>query len=75
VHFVSFTGKASYDIQGGTALVDTWFRESLDMGIKYLTFDQLRNSNGPGDQKWYTAFKENFIEYRLSFPKAYFKIF
>ncbi len=43
VHFVSFTGKASYDIQGGTALVDTWFRESAAMGIKYLTFDQLRN--------------------------------
>lgn len=75
VHFVAFTGKDAYDIQGGTALIDTWFRESLEKWIKYITFDQLRNKWGPSDQKWYTEFKENFIEYRLSFPKAYFKIF
>jgi len=75
VHFVAFTGRDAYDIQGGTALIDTWFRESLENWIKYITFDQLRNKWGPGDQKGYTEFKENFIEYRLSFPKAYFKVF
>jgi len=74
-HFVAFTGKKAYDIQGGTALIDTWFRESLEQWIKYITFDQLRNKWGPSDQKWYTEFKENFIEYRLSFPRAYFKVF
>lgn len=74
-HFVAFTGKKAYPIQWGTALIDTWFRESQDKGIKYITFDQLRNKWGPSDQKWYTEFKENFIEYRLSFPKAYFKMF
>ncbi len=50
-HFVAFTGKESYPIQGGTALIDEWFRESLEMGIKYITFDQLRNPHGPSDQK------------------------
>lgn len=75
VHFVAFTSKDAYQSQAGTGLIDTWFRESLEKGIKYITFDQLRNPHGPGDQKGYTAFKENFIEYRLSFPKAYFRIF
>lgn len=75
VHFVAFTGKDSYAIQWGTALIDTWFKESLEMGIKYITFDQLRNPHGPRDQRWYTEFKENFVEHHLSFPRAYFKIF
>ncbi|MBC7503687.1 GNAT family N-acetyltransferase [Candidatus Gracilibacteria bacterium] len=75
VHFVAFTDTASYPIQGGTALIDEWFRSSAEKGIKYITFDQLRNPHGPSDQRGYTEFKENFVEHRLSFPKAYFKIF
>lgn len=75
VHFVAFTSREAYPIQAGTGLIDTWFQESLDRGIEYLTFDQLRNPHGPKDQRGYTEFKENFIEHRLSFPKAYFQIF
>ncbi len=75
VHLVAFTWKKAYDIQGWTWLIDEWFRESQEKGMKYLTFDQLRNPHGPKDQKWYTEFKENFIEHKLSFPKAYFKLF
>lgn len=75
VHLVAFTGKEAYPSQWGTALIDEWFRDSLTRGIKYLSFDQLRQRGGPSEQKGYTEFKENFIEYRLSFPKAYFKIF
>lgn len=75
VHFVAFTGKEAYDIQWWTALIDTWFWDSVQKGIKYITFDQLRNPHGPKDQRWYTEFKENFSEYWLIFPKAYFKIF
>lgn len=75
VHLVAFTGREAYANQGGTGLIDEWFRSSQEKGIKYLTFDQLRNPHGPKDQKGYTEFKENFIEHKLSFPKAYFKIF
>ena len=75
VHFVAFTGTAAYPIQWGTALIDEWFRSSIEKGIKYITFDQLRNPHGPSDQRGYTEFKENFVEHRLSFPKAYFKMF
>lgn len=45
VHLSAFTGKAAYGVQGGTGLIDAWFKESLALGIKYLSFDQLR-------QKW-----------------------
>jgi hypothetical protein len=75
VHLVAFTGKEAYDIQWGTGLIDEWFRDSQEKWMKYLTFDQLRNPHGPKEQKWYTEFKENFIEHKLTFPKAYFKIF
>lgn len=75
VHLVAFTGKAAYDIQWGTGLIDEWFRDSQEKGMKYLSFDQLRNPHGPNEQKWYTEFKENFLEHKLSFPKAYFKLF
>ena len=75
VHFVAFTDTAAYPIQWGTALIDEWFRSSVEKGIKYITFDQLRNPHGPSDQRGYTEFKENFVEHRLSFPKAYFKMF
>lgn len=75
VHLVAFTGKKAYPIQGGTGLIDTWFADSYAKNIKYLTFDQLRNRHGPSDQKGYTDFKLNFIEYRMSFPQAYFRVF
>lgn len=75
VHFVAFTSREAYPLQAGTGLIDTWFRDSLERWVKYLTFDQLRNPHGPRDQKGYTEFKDNFVEYRLSFPKAYFKMF
>ena len=75
VHLSAFTGRDAYEIQWGTGLIDAWFRDSLTRGIKYLSFDQLRQKYWPNDQKGYTEFKENFIEYRLSFPKAYFKFF
>lgn len=74
VHLVAFTGKDAYPIQGGTGLIDEWFRDSEKMGIKYLSFDQLRHKGGPGDQRGYTEFKENFIEYRMSYPDAYFRV-
>lgn len=75
VHLIAFTGKKAYPTQGGTALIDEWFRDSLEKWMKYLTFDQLRQKGWPSEQKGYTEFKENFIQYRLSFPKAYFKMF
>lgn len=75
VHLVAFTDQRSYHLQPGTGLIDEWFRESYERGHKYLSFDQLRNKNGPRDQKGYSEFKESFLSARLSFPKAYFRFF
>ena len=75
VHLVAFTDPRYYDYQWGTALMHEWFRTSYEHGITYLSLDHLRNQNGPKDQKWYTAFKENFLSARLSFREAYFRFF
>ncbi len=75
VHLVAFTDQKWYHFQPGTGLIDRWFSESYDRGYKYLSFDQLRNKNGPKDQKWYTEFKESFLSARLSFKQAFFRLF
>jgi hypothetical protein len=75
VHLVAFTDTKSYDLQAGTGLMDAWFADSYSKGMKYLSIDHLRNKSGPRDQKWYTAFKENFITAQLSFREAYFRFF
>ncbi len=75
VHLVAFTDQKGYHYQPGTGLIDRWFSESYERGYKYLSFDQLRNKNGPKDQKWYTEFKESFLSARLSFKKAFFRFF
>lgn len=75
VHLVAFSDTKAHDYQAGTGLIDRWFSDSYDKGYKYLSFDHLRNNNGPRDQKGYTAFKENFLTAHLSFREAYFRFF
>jgi hypothetical protein len=75
VHLVAFTDQKYYDTQAGTGVMWAWFRDSHEKSIKYLSVDHIRNRTGPWDQKWYTAFKENFITTRLSFREAYFRFF
>lgn len=75
VHMVAFTTKEAYPYQAGTGLIAKWFDDSLQKNIKYIWFDQLRQKWGPADQKWYSEFKMNFIENRMSFKKSYYKFF
>ena len=75
VHLTAFTDVRYYDLQAGTGLIERWFHDSYEKWYTYLSFDQLRNKNGPSDQKGYTAFKENFLTARLSFKKAFFRFF
>lgn len=44
VHLVAFTDRKNYHYQAGTGLIDEWFQCSLDQGVKYLSFDHLRNT-------------------------------
>ena len=75
VHMVAFTTKEAYPYQAGTGLIDAWFEDSWKRGITHISFDQLRQKYGPRDQKGSSEFKENFIEYRMHFPKAYIRFF
>lgn len=73
VHLVAFTGKESHPFQGGTGLMDRWFHDSVDMGIRYINFDHLRDSSMESSQQGYTDFKLNFIEKECYFKESYFR--
>lgn len=73
-HLVSFLTKEWKPLQAWTWLIDLWFKNSFENNIKYINFDHLRDKNMSKDQQWYTDFKENFIEYKVFFKDAYFKI-
>ncbi len=73
VHLVSFITKKWKQYQAGTGLIDYWFNDSLKKWIKYINFDHLRDKYMSFDQKWYSDFKENFMDYKISFKDAYFK--
>lgn len=72
-HLVAFTGPDAKAIQAGTGLIDRWFSDSLQSGVKYVNFDHLRDASMTHDQQGYTDFKKNFMEYSLSYPDSYFK--
>lgn len=73
VHLVAYTNRKYYNTQAGTWLIDRWYEDSYKMWVKYIDFDRLREKMWPPDQKWYTEFKENFIQYKFNFKKSYFK--
>lgn len=73
-HLVSFLSKQWKKLQAWTGLIDFWFKNSLKNNIKYINFDHLRDKYMSFDQQWYTDFKENFMDYKVVFEEAYFKI-
>ncbi len=73
VHLVAFTGPDAKAIQAGTGLIDRWFSDSFQKGIRYVNFDHLRDASMTHDQQGYTDFKKNFMEYSLTYPDSYFK--
>lgn len=74
-HLVSFLTNAWKKVQAWTWLIDMWFKISLENWIKYINFDHLRDRYMSVDQKWYTEFKQNFMDFKVVFQKSYFKIF
>lgn len=73
-HLVAFLSKQWKKLQAWTGLMDFWFKNSLKNNIKYINFDHLRDKYMSFDQQWYTDFKENFMDYKVVFEEAYFKI-
>jgi hypothetical protein len=73
VHLVAFTGPAAKPVQAGTGLIDRWFADSWARGIRYANFDHLRDKSMTADQQGYTDFKNNFMDYAITYPDSYFK--
>ena len=70
---MAFTGKEAKPYQAGTGLMDRWFSDSVEMGLKYINFDHLRDSSMEKSQQGYTDFKLNFIENECYFEDSYFR--
>ncbi|MDP2104104.1 MAG: GNAT family N-acetyltransferase [Candidatus Gracilibacteria bacterium] len=73
VHLVAFTSNEARPYQAGTGLIDRWFADSVEMGIRYINFDHLQDSAMSRDQKGYTDFKMNFVESECYFKDSYFR--
>jgi hypothetical protein len=73
VHLVAFTSKEANPLQAGTGLIDRWFSDSINQGIKYINFDHLRDSSMEKAQQGYTDFKLNFLERECYFRDSYFR--
>lgn len=73
-HFLVFTRREYYSSQAGTALVDIWFQDSLNMWVKYIDFDRLMKEGWPKTQVGYTVFKHHFIDAHFHFD-AYVRWF
>lgn len=73
VHLVAFTSREAKSSQAGTGLIDRWFADSVERGMKYVSMDHLRDSSMTRDQQGYTDFKLNFIDYEVKFPESYFR--
>ncbi len=74
VHLVSFIRDAGKPLQAGTGLIDRWFSDSRARGMHYLDFDHFQESWLQRDQRGYTDFKKNFINYSFTIRESYFKI-
>lgn len=75
MHFIAFLGEEGKKLHAGTGLIDYWFKDSLERGFKYIDFDHLKDKRMDKSHKWYNDFKENFLDYRISFDEVYFKLF
>jgi len=74
VHFVAFISPEGKELQAGTGLIDYRFQTSLDKGIKYLSFDHLKDPTMGRSHIWYTEFKENFIDFKIAYKRTYLRM-
>lgn len=74
VHLVSFLNNDGRALQVGTGLINQWFKNSLQAGIQYLNFDNLRSPKDPKSWQGYTDFKMNFVDHVFFLKEPFFKI-
>lgn len=75
VHLVAFSTPESHASQAGTGLIDHWFQNSLTKWIKYINFDHICSEHDSKSQKWYSDFKNNFIDTHLHFSDSFIRFF
>lgn len=75
LHFIAFQTQEAKKYQAGTLLMDIWHKKAFEEGIHFLNFDHIYDPTMSKDQKGYSDFKENFLQYKIHYPKSYLRFF
>ncbi|GAB0174981.1 MAG: hypothetical protein HHAS10_08600 [Candidatus Altimarinota bacterium] len=74
-YWVSFYHRDGYPLHLGIAIMDIWFLDSYEKGIKYCDLDHMRDTWQSWGYKGYTKFKEAIADYDTYFHDMWIKIF
>ncbi len=73
VYLIAFLEPRGKSYHLGTAIIDRWFRDSLEQGFTYLDFDHMRDIGDPSSYQGYTDFKSEFAEYEIAHENVWWK--
>lgn len=74
-YFTSFYNEEWRKYQLGIALMDQWFMDSYQQGIKYCDLDHMNDGFPSNGTKGYTKFKESIADFDVFFRDMWIKIF
>lgn len=69
MHVTSFILDEGRTTPAGTALIDAWFSQGRQRGIRFFEFDGFWAPGDPKKWKKYSAFKQQFGVYFIVYPK------
>ncbi len=74
VHMTSFIHPDGRKTPAGTGLIEEWFRDSQQRGMRFLEFDGFWAPGDPNGWRGYSAFKSQFGVHFIRYPKPFWKI-
>ena len=74
VHMTSFLHPDGRKTPAGTGLIEEWFRDSQQRGIRFLDFDGFWAPGDPKSWQGYSGFKSQFGVRFIRYPKPFWKI-
>ncbi|MDD2694280.1 MAG: GNAT family N-acetyltransferase [Candidatus Gracilibacteria bacterium] len=74
-YWASFYHDDSRPYHLGIAMMDAWFLDSYEKGIKYCDLDHMRDRGQSFSYAGYTKFKESIADYDVYFHDMWVKIF
>lgn len=73
-HTVSFIRDDARHTSVGVGLIDRWYRDGIQEGMRFFNFGLVWKKGDPNAWKGYSVFKRQFHLYLLRYPRACIKI-